>query len=81
MREFIIKALGWEEESVVEKVMSKIIDFLLPYQEKLLTFEYMILNLDNFDDYFGDYLGISNEVEIARNDELVVYKNIYGVRW
>lgn len=75
MEEYIIQALNLECFS--KEYMDRVVDFIKPYQEKLLNFEYMILHADSFEECYGKDSGI----EIDRNEDVVVYRNIHNVKW
>lgn len=76
---FMKKALGIDEYTYCNQDwLNEQLDFAREYEKELLSFEYMVLSIDNYYDAFVDH---PDDYLIAKNDEIVIYKNIYNVRF
>lgn len=76
---WVVVAMGFEYYE--EDYMQDIIKFLDPHKNNLLSFNYMILNIDNFEAAYGELTNNDIVIDYSIDLDVVVYKNINNVRW
>lgn len=76
---WIVIAMGFEYYE--ENYMQDLIKFLDPYKSKLLSFEYMILSVDNFKAEYDDIEESDIVVNYNADLDVIVYKNINNIKW